>query len=285
METPIATESLVLGRLLARHARYRPAHTAVVVPTGEGRVTRYSSREWDRYVNRLANALTALGVRSGDRVATLLPNRVELLATYWTCARLGAAVVPLSPLLTVVGLVSLLDDAEPAVVIAPRDQIAMLEEVRRRAAIGSRCRWVLVDATEGDAAGFDAFDALHAAASDVAPEVTVSAGDIAVIAPYAAQVRRLRELLPVPGLEIDSVDGFQGREKEAVVLSLVRSNVEGEIGFLADLRRTNVALTRARRKLLVIGDSATLAVLPFYGRLFDYFEAIGAYHTVWEEEP
>jgi len=181
METPIATESLVLGRLLARHARYRPAHTAVVVPTGEGRVTRYSSREWDRYVNRLANALTALGVRSGDRVATLLPNRVELLATYWTCARLGAAVVPLSPLLTVVGLVSLLDDAEPAVVIAPRDQIAMLEEVRRRAAIGSRCRWVLVDATEGDAAGFDAFDALHAAASDVAPEVTVSAGDIATI--------------------------------------------------------------------------------------------------------
>jgi superfamily I DNA and/or RNA helicase len=112
----------------------------------------------------------------------------------------------------------------------------------------------------------------------------VSASEIAVIAPYAAQVRRLRELLPVPGLEIDSVDGFQGREKEAVVLSLVRSNVEGEIGFLADVRRTNVALTRARRKLLVIGDSATLAVLPFYRRLFEYFEAIGAYHTVWEED-
>jgi superfamily I DNA and/or RNA helicase len=113
----------------------------------------------------------------------------------------------------------------------------------------------------------------------------VSAGDIAVIAPYAAQVRRLRELLPVPGLEIDSVDGFQGREKEAVVLSLVRSNVGGEIGFLADVRRTNVALTRARRKLLVVGDSATLAVLPFYRRMFEYFEAIGAYHTVWEEDP
>jgi superfamily I DNA and/or RNA helicase len=112
----------------------------------------------------------------------------------------------------------------------------------------------------------------------------VPAGDIAVIAPYAAQVRRLRELLPVPGLEIDSVDGFQGREKEAVVLSLVRSNVEGEIGFLADVRRTNVALTRARRKLLVIGDSATLAVLPFYRRMFEHFEALGAHHTVWEED-
>src|SRR5207237_4265361 len=111
----------------------------------------------------------------------------------------------------------------------------------------------------------------------------VSAGDIAVIAPYAAQVRLLRERLSVPGLEIDSVDGFQGREKEAVVISLVRSNVEGEIGFLADVRRMNAALTRARRKLLVVGDSATLAVDPFYVRLFEYFERVGAYHTVWEE--
>ena len=90
-------------------------------------------------------------------------------------------------------------------------------------------------------------------------------------------MRRLRELLPVPGLEIDSVDGFQGREKEAVVLSLVRSNPEGEIGFLADVRRTNVALTRARRKLIVVGDSATLANHEFYGRMLGYFEQIGAY--------
>jgi superfamily I DNA and/or RNA helicase len=108
--------------------------------------------------------------------------------------------------------------------------------------------------------------------------------DIAVIAPYSAQVRRLRQLLSgVEGLEIDSVDGFQGREKEAVVLSLVRSNSEGEIGFLADVRRTNVALTRARRCLIVIADSATLSILPFYQRLFEHFEASGAYHTVWEE--
>ncbi len=73
----------------------------------------------------------------------------------------------------------------------------------------------------------------------------LSPADIAVIAPYAAQVRLLREMLVVPGLEIDSVDGFQGREKEAVVISLVRSNPKGEIGFLADVRRMNVALTRA----------------------------------------
>jgi hypothetical protein len=114
-------------------------------------------------------------------------------------------------------------------------------------------------------------------------EAGVPPADVAVIAPYAAQVRLLREKLPVAGLETDSVDGFQGREKEAVVLSLVRSNTEGEIGFLADVRRTNVALSRARRKLLVIGDSATLSAHPFYQRLFEYFEEIGAHHSVWEE--
>ncbi len=110
---------------------------------------------------------------------------------------------------------------------------------------------------------------------------------IAVIAPYAAQVRLLRERresLRLPEIEIDSVDGFQGREKEAIVVSLVRSNPEGEIGFLGDVRRMNVALTRARRKLIVIGDSATVAVHPFYQRLVSYFESIDAYHSVWEEQ-
>jgi superfamily I DNA and/or RNA helicase len=66
-------------------------------------------------------------------------------------------------------------------------------------------------------------------------------------------------------------------------VSLVRSNPEGEIGFLADTRRTNVALTRARRKLLVIGDSATLANDAFYQRMLTYFESIGATSSVWEE--
>ena len=114
-------------------------------------------------------------------------------------------------------------------------------------------------------------------------EAGLPAADIAVIAPYAAQVRLLRSRLDVPGLEIDSVDGFQGREKEAVVISLVRSNVEGEIGFLGDIRRMNVAMTRARRKLLLVGDSATLSAHPFYTRMLEYFEHQGAYHTVWEE--
>jgi superfamily I DNA and/or RNA helicase len=111
----------------------------------------------------------------------------------------------------------------------------------------------------------------------------VGARQIAVIAPYSAQVRLLREQLAIEGLEVDTVDGFQGREKEAVIISLVRSNERGEIGFLADTRRMNVALTRARRKLIVIGDSATIGGNAFYGRLLAYFESQAAYKTVWEE--
>lgn len=107
--------------------------------------------------------------------------------------------------------------------------------------------------------------------------------EIAVIAPYAAQVRLLRDQFEGRGLEIDTVDGFQGREKEAVIISLVRSNNENEIGFLSDRRRMNVALTRARRKLLVIGDSATLGVDEFYRAFFEYVESVKGYQTVWEE--
>ncbi|MCB9145905.1 MAG: AAA family ATPase [Anaerolineales bacterium] len=110
----------------------------------------------------------------------------------------------------------------------------------------------------------------------------VSPEHIAIISPYSAQVKLLRQKLN-HGIEIDSVDGFQGREKEVVIVSLVRSNPEGDVGFLADTRRMNVALTRAKRKLIVIGDSATITVHPFYEKMVKYFESIGAYHSVWEE--
>ena len=107
---------------------------------------------------------------------------------------------------------------------------------------------------------------------------------IGVITPYRAQVRLLREKLEdVPDVEVDSVDGFQGREKEAVIVSFVRSNTKGEIGFLADTRRTNVAFTRARRSLIVIGDSATLSNHPFYQAMAAHMETSGAYASVWEE--
>jgi ATP-dependent RNA/DNA helicase IGHMBP2 len=107
--------------------------------------------------------------------------------------------------------------------------------------------------------------------------------DIAVISPYGAQVQKIRQLLAdVPDLEVDTVDGFQGREKEAVVVSLVRSNDKGELGFLADIRRINVALTRARKKLIVIADSATVARHPFHAGFVKYAESIGAWRSAWE---
>ena len=113
-------------------------------------------------------------------------------------------------------------------------------------------------------------------------ELGVPPKEIAVISPYSAQVRLLSSQSPHPDVEIDSVDGFQGREKELVIVSLVRSNMEGEMGFLNDTRRMNVAMTRARRKLIVIGDSATLSSLKFYKDFIQYSEEIGGYKSAWE---
>ncbi len=116
----------------------------------------------------------------------------------------------------------------------------------------------------------------HILDAGVAPE------DIAVIAPYAAQVRLVRDRLNHRRVEVDTVDGFQGREKEVVLITMTRSNAIGEIGFLADTRRTNVALTRAKRKLIIVGDSATLGRHPFYASLLAHIEATGIYQSVWQ---
>jgi len=113
----------------------------------------------------------------------------------------------------------------------------------------------------------------------------VPPGEIAVVSPYDAQVQRLRQLLAdllERGLEVDTVDGFQGREKDAVIVTLVRSNDAGEVGFLADVRRMNVAMTRARKKLVVIGDGATVSRHPFYDAFLRHAEATGAWRSAWE---
>lgn len=109
---------------------------------------------------------------------------------------------------------------------------------------------------------------------------------LAVITPYSAQASLIREqLTDVPTLEVDTVDAFQGREKEAVLLSLVRSNGEQQVGFLEDLRRMNVAITRAKRHLFVVGDSATLTGHPFYARFVEEAQGQGGYRSAWEWAP
>jgi hypothetical protein len=104
---------------------------------------------------------------------------------------------------------------------------------------------------------------------------------VAFISPYSAQVTLALEKLNSP-IRISTIDSFQGQEQEVVLISLVRSNDEGEIGFLKDYRRMNVALTRAKDMLIVIGDSATLGQDPFYHRFLTYVEQFGAYKSAYE---
>ncbi|MGC9444714.1 MAG: IGHMBP2 family helicase [Candidatus Methanospirareceae archaeon] len=111
-------------------------------------------------------------------------------------------------------------------------------------------------------------------------ELSLPPEQIAIISPYDDQVSLIKTLLRVEGLEIKTVDGFQGREKEAVIVSFVRSNDRGEIGFLSDLRRLNVAITRAKRKLVCIGDATTLERSGCYRRLIESAKARGAYRMV-----
>jgi len=103
------------------------------------------------------------------------------------------------------------------------------------------------------------------------------------ISPYSGQVAAAKEQLPA-GIRISTIDSFQGQEQQTIILSLVRSNDEGEIGFLKDYRRMNVAITRAREQLFVIGDSATIGADAFYHSFLTYVEQHGNYRTVWEFE-
>ena len=108
--------------------------------------------------------------------------------------------------------------------------------------------------------------------------------EIAVISPYDDQVSLMKTMLQVEGLEIKTVDGFQGREKEVVIVSFVRSNKRGDIGFLRDLRRLNVSITRAKRKLVLIGDSSTLEHEGCYRRLIESAKDRGTYKKVADNE-
>lgn len=107
---------------------------------------------------------------------------------------------------------------------------------------------------------------------------------IGVIAPYRAQVQLLQAAVGLQNerLDISTVDSFQGQERDVIVLSLTRSNPDGEIGFLSEHRRTNVAMSRARRHLLIIGDSSTIGSDVFFNALVERAEKEGAYTSAWE---
>lgn len=106
--------------------------------------------------------------------------------------------------------------------------------------------------------------------------------DVGVISPYKAQVQYLRQLIKRdtffkpfrPLITVNTVDGFQGQERDVILISLVRANEDGQIGFLNDLRRMNVAITRARMKLIILGDASTLTRHAFYRKLYTYIECL-----------
>jgi len=110
---------------------------------------------------------------------------------------------------------------------------------------------------------------------------------VALISPYREQTIHMKHaisedaVLSALDLSVNTIDGFQGQERDVVYISLVRSNEKSDIGFLADYRRMNVAMTRARMKLVVIGDSATIGADPFYAAFIAYCEACDGYQTAW----
>ena len=112
---------------------------------------------------------------------------------------------------------------------------------------------------------------------------------IGVISPYQEQVKTLTQLFEADeafqtcrqNIAINTIDSFQGQERDIIYISLTRSNTSQQIGFLADIRRINVAMTRAKAKLVIIGDGSTLSKSPFYLDLMKYAEEIGAYHSAW----
>ena len=112
---------------------------------------------------------------------------------------------------------------------------------------------------------------------------------VGIISPYKEQVNYITQslrdderLADIKEIEVNTIDGFQGQECDVIYISLVRSNERAEIGFLSDFRRMNVALTRARKKLIVVGDSGTLGSHRFYQTFIEYCEANDAYHSAWE---
>ena len=112
--------------------------------------------------------------------------------------------------------------------------------------------------------------------------------DFGIITPYKLQVNYLRLLIKNNTvlrrirkyISVNSVDGFQGQEKDVILISMVRSNTEMNIGFLSDLRRMNVAMTRARMKLIMVGDINTLSVNKFYTKLFNYIKNAGKIYDI-----
>jgi len=152
-----------IGSLLTRHARYQPDKLALVFEDN-----RLTYQEYNQNINRLANAMLDMGIKKGDKVATLLPNCMELLEIYWAIGKIGAVVVPLSTLLLGQGLKSLLIDSDAVMVITYSGFVDTLDEIRKDLSAISPDRFILVDRNAKP--GYNDYHALKARASDLDPQ-------------------------------------------------------------------------------------------------------------------
>ena len=152
-----------IGSLFARHARYRPDHLAVVC--GDQRLTH---RQYNQQINRLANALSEMGIRKGDKVATILPNCLELLESYWAVGKIGAVVVPMSTLLLEPAMQSLLKDSDAVTIITNSSFVDAINNIRPKLPAIADTRYILTD-WKGQT-GFQDYHGLKSQVSDQEPK-------------------------------------------------------------------------------------------------------------------
>ena len=152
-----------IGTLFSRHARYRPHHLAFVFED-----QRLTWSELNRSINQLANALTALGIQKGDKIATILPNSFELYETYWAAAKIGAVIVPLSTLLLEQAMKSLLQDSDSVLLIANSSFVGKINAVKAELSAIPDDRYLLTDSS--NIPGFQDYHELKANAGDNDPE-------------------------------------------------------------------------------------------------------------------
>jgi acyl-coenzyme A synthetase/AMP-(fatty) acid ligase len=156
-------EPVNIGSLFSRHAKYRPNHLAMVFED-----QRLTHLEFNKNINRLAHALLGLGIRKGDKIATILPNCLELLEVYWAVAKIGAVVVPLSTLLLEKAMLTLLNDSDTVMVITNTGFSDRIDAIKSELKNIKADRYILTDGS--NQSGYQDYQVLKAGASDEDPE-------------------------------------------------------------------------------------------------------------------
>jgi acyl-CoA synthetase (AMP-forming)/AMP-acid ligase II len=227
-----------IGTLLPRHALYRPDHLAVIFEDH-----RLTYRNFNKRVNRLANALVDIGVTKGDKIATILPNCLELLDIYWAVAKIGAVVVPLSPMLRGTGLTRLLNDSDSVLIITNADFTQHLTPLKSALANIAEDRYWLVDAD--DVEGYQGYYAMLSNNEDEPPYVEIGNDD-----PY----------------NIIYSSGTTGLPKGIVHTHFIRANYC--MGFASSYRITPESIILHTGSLVFNGAFLTLMPAMYVGATF-----------------